>query len=88
MAQALTYTLVHLMDENTQSVDCISIQEAHYIGLFGANSGKIANVGILDSYFYGQLYRGNWVGGVCGYNTNKEQSQIAIIQVLSEEVKL
>ena len=46
-------------------------QEAHYIGLFGANSGKIANVGILDSYFYGQPYRGNWVGGVCGYNTNQ-----------------
>ena len=46
-------------------------QEAHYIGLFGANSGKIANVGILDSYFYGQPYRGNWVGGVCGYKTNQ-----------------
>ena len=46
-------------------------QEAHHIGLFGANSGKIANVGILDSYFYGQPYRGNWVGGVCGYNTNQ-----------------
>lgn len=46
-------------------------QEAHYIGLLGANSGKIANVGILDSYFYGQPYRGNWVGGVCGYNTNQ-----------------
>ena len=46
-------------------------QEAHYIGLFGANSGKIANVGILDSYFYGQPYRGNWVGGVCGYTTNQ-----------------
>ena len=44
-------------------------QEAHYIGLFGANSGKIANVGILDSYFYGQPYRGNWVGGVCGSNS-------------------
>ena len=49
-------------------------QEAHYIGLFGVNSGKIANVGILDSYFYGQPYRGIWVGGVCG--NNKDQGAI------------
>ena len=49
-------------------------QEAYYIGLFGVNSGKIANVGILDSYFYGQPYRGIWVGGVCGYN--KDQGAI------------
>ena len=46
-------------------------QETSFVGLFSANSGKIANVGILDSYFYGQPYRGNWVGGVCGNNTAK-----------------
>ena len=46
-------------------------QETSFVGLFSVNSGKIANVGILDSYFYGQPYRGNWVGGVCGYNTNQ-----------------
>ena len=41
-------------------------QEAECIGLFGANSGKISNVGILDSYFYGKRR----VGGVSGYNCN------------------
>ena len=46
-------------------------QETNYVGLFSVNSGKIANVGILDSYFYGQPYYGTWVGGVCGYNTAK-----------------
>ena len=40
-------------------------QENSYdIGLFGCNSGKIANAGILDSYFYGTSN----VGGVSGYN--------------------
>ena len=34
------------------------------VGLFGYNSGKIANAGILDSYFYGTSN----VGGVNGYN--------------------
>ena len=46
-------------------------QKTNYVGLFSVNSGKIANVGILDSYFYGQPYYGTWVGGVCGYNTAK-----------------
>ena len=40
-------------------------QENGYdIGLFGRNNGKIANAGILDSYFYGT----SKVGGVCGNN--------------------
>ena len=34
------------------------------VGLFGKNSGTIKNVGVVDSYFYGNEY----VGGVCGYN--------------------
>ena len=46
-------------------------QEASFVGLFSVNSGKIANVGILDSYFYGQPYKGWRVGGVCGSNTAK-----------------
>ena len=46
-------------------------QEAHFVGLFSVNSGKIANVGILDFYFYGQPYKGWQVGGVCGSNTNQ-----------------
>ena len=46
-------------------------QETSFVGLFSANSGKIANVGILDSYFYGQPYKGWQVGGVCGSNTNQ-----------------
>mgnify|MGYP003060866835 CR=1 FL=1 len=40
-------------------------QENSYdTGLFGRNNGKIANAGILDSYFYGT----SKVGGVCGNN--------------------
>jgi hypothetical protein len=40
-------------------------QENSYdVGLFGRNNGKIANAGILDSYFYGT----SKVGGVCGNN--------------------
>ena len=37
-----------------------------YVGLFGyiGNGGKISNVGVVDSYFYGS----NDVGGVCGRN--------------------
>ena len=46
-------------------------QEANFAGLFSVNSGKIANVGIFDSYFYGQPYKGWQVGGVCGSNTNQ-----------------
>ena len=40
-------------------------QENSYdVGLFGRNNGKIANAGILDSYFNGT----SKVGGVCGNN--------------------
>lgn len=40
-------------------------QENSYdVGLFGRNNGKIANAGILDSYFYGT----SKVGGVSGIN--------------------
>lgn len=46
-------------------------QETSFVGLFSVNSGKIANVGIFDSYFYGQPYKGWQVGGVCGSNTNQ-----------------
>ncbi len=49
-------------------------QKTNFVGLFSVNSGKIANVGILDSYFYGQPYFGSWVGGVCG--NNKDQGAI------------
>ena len=46
-------------------------QETSFVGLFSVNSGKIANVGIGDSYFYGQPYNGWQVGGVCGKNTDQ-----------------
>ena len=46
-------------------------QETSFVGLFSVNSGKIANVGIFDSYFYGQPYKGWQVGRVCGSNTNQ-----------------
>lgn len=39
-------------------------ENSYYVGLFGRNNGKIANAGILDSYFYGT----SKVGGVCGNN--------------------
>ncbi|MCI6558752.1 MAG: hypothetical protein MSA37_03965 [Prevotella sp.] len=37
-----------------------------YAGLFGYidSDGKISNVGVVDSYFYGEFY----VGGVCGHS--------------------
>ena len=41
-------------------------QDAEYVGLLGVNSGKISNIGILDSYFHGK----ERVGGVSGYNPN------------------
>ena len=34
------------------------------IGLFGYNTGTIKNVGVVDSYFNGEIH----VGGVCGVN--------------------
>ena len=38
-----------------------------YVGLFGyVKSGKISNVGVVDSYFWGKQY----VGGICGYAQN------------------
>ena len=39
-------------------------EDSYDAGLFGRNNGKIANAGILDSYFYGT----SKVGGVCGNN--------------------
>lgn len=39
-------------------------EDSYAVGLFGRNNGKIANAGILDSYFYGT----SKVGGVCGNN--------------------
>ena len=40
--------------------------ETDYVGLFGCvkSGGKIANVGVLDSYFKGD----SWIGGICGDN--------------------
>ena len=35
-----------------------------FVGLFGSNNGKIKNVGIVDSYFNGNMF----VSGVCGSN--------------------
>ena len=53
------------MDKTTQISGLYSNQEDSYdVGLFGRNNGKIANAGILDSYFYGT----SKVGGVCGNN--------------------
>ena len=39
-------------------------EDSYNVGLFSRNNGKIANAGILDSYFYGT----SKVGGMCGNN--------------------
>ncbi|MCR4800585.1 MAG: bacterial Ig-like domain-containing protein [Bacteroidales bacterium] len=40
----------------------VSNNSLWYVGLFGAASGTIKNVGVIDSYFYGSVY----VGGIVG----------------------
>ena len=59
-----SYTGIFDGKNHTISGLYFSNQEKVYVGLFGYNSGKISNVGILDSCFYG----GADVGGVIGYN--------------------
>ena len=59
-----SYTGIFDGKNHTISGLYFSNQDKVYVGLFGYNSGKISNVGILDSCFYG----GADVGGVIGYN--------------------
>ena len=59
-----SYTGIFDGKNNTISGLYFSNQDKVYVGLFGYNSGKISNVGILDSYFYGA----SSVGGVIGTN--------------------
>ena len=60
-----SYTGIFDGKNHTISGLYFSNQDKVYVGLFGYNSGKISNVGILDSCFYG----GADVGGVIGYNS-------------------
>lgn len=39
---------------------------AENVGMFGCSDGTVKNVGVVDSYFSGNMR----VGGVCGYNYN------------------
>ena len=59
-----SYTGIFDGKNHTISGLYFSNQDKVYVGSFGYNSGKISNVGILDSCFYG----GADVGGVIGYN--------------------
>ena len=59
-----SYTGIFDGKNHTISGLYFSNQDKALVGLFGYNSGKISNVGILDSCFYG----GADVGGVIGYN--------------------
>ena len=43
---------------------CIIDTSCNYVGLFGANGGKIENLGIVESHIKGNKY----VGSICGYN--------------------
>ena len=53
---------------HTVSGLCFNNPETRYVGLIGylGSGGKISNVGVVDSYFYGDVS----VGGMCGYNNS------------------
>lgn len=61
---ASPYTGIFDGQNNTISGLYFNQENSYDVGLFGRNNGKIANAGILDSYFYGT----SKVGGVCGNN--------------------
>ena len=61
---ASPYTGIFEGQNHTISGLYFNQENSYDIGLFGRNNGKIANAGILDSYFYGT----SKVGGVCGNN--------------------
>ena len=57
-----------VFDGNSKTVSGLYFDDSavDYVGLFGYvdTNGKVQNVGVIDSYFYGNYY----VGGVVGYN--------------------
>ncbi len=61
---ASSYTGIFDGQNHTISGLYFNQENSYDVGLFGRNNGKIANAGILDSYFYGT----SKVGGVCGNN--------------------
>lgn len=61
---ASPYTGIFDRQNHTISGLYFNQENSYDVGLFGRNNGKIANAGILDSYFYGT----SKVGGMCGNN--------------------
>ena len=61
---ASPYTGIFEGQNHTISGVYFNQEDSYDVGLFGRNNGKIANAGILDSYFYGT----SKVGGMCGNN--------------------
>ena len=61
---ASPYTGIFEGQNHTISGLYFNQEDSYDVGLFSRNNGKIANAGILDSYFYGT----SKVGGVCGNN--------------------
>ena len=61
---ASPYTGIFEGQNHTISGLYFNQEDSYNVGLFSRNNGKIANAGILDSYFYGT----SKVGGVCGNN--------------------
>mgnify|MGYP002253321860 FL=1 len=63
-SSASPYTGIFDGQNHTISGLYFNQEDSYNVGLFSRNNGKIANAGILDSYFYGT----SKVGGVCGNN--------------------
>ncbi|MGN1202192.1 MAG: GLUG motif-containing protein, partial [Eubacterium sp.] len=55
-----------IFDGNGKTISGLYFNNADlsYVGLFGYSGGTVKNVGVVDSYFNGNLC----VGGICGYN--------------------
>ncbi len=60
------YYYLGVFDGLNHTISGLLTNGIDHVGLFGliGENAKIKNVGVVDSYFYGEYF----VGGVCGYN--------------------